>query len=55
MRVDLAELAGDPVVLPDEERVHHGEDGLLVDTRVPGQEAVHVLAGADASLQYKVP
>ena len=43
VRVDLAELRRDPVVLPHEERVDHGQHSLLVHSRVSRQEAVHVL------------
>ena len=44
VRVDLAELGSNPVVLPHEESVDHGQDGLLVDSGVSGQETVDILA-----------
>ena len=31
-------------MLPHHQQVHDGQHGLLVDPRVPGEEAVHVLA-----------
>ena len=43
VRVDLAELRRDPVVLPHEESVDHGQHSLLVDSGVSGQETVDVL------------
>ena len=39
VRVDCDELARDPVVLAQEQRVHHGQVGLLVDARVASLEA----------------
>ena len=34
MRVNTLEASGDPVVLTDEEEVHHPEGGLLVHPEV---------------------
>ena len=44
VRIDLAQLSSDPVVFPDEESVDHGQDGLLVDSGVSGQETIDILA-----------
>ena len=34
--VDDGELAGDQVVIPDEDGVDGGQDGLFIDTRISG-------------------
>ena len=42
VRVEFAEFEGDPVVLPQPQRVHGGQSRLLVDPVVAGVEAVEV-------------
>ena len=44
VRVDLAELGSNPVVLPHEESVDHGQDSLLINPGVASQETVNIFA-----------
>ena len=41
--IDVAQLPGDPVVLPHHEQVDDGQHGLLIRPRVPSQETVDIL------------
>ena len=52
--VDLGQLLGNQVVLTDKHGVGDGQDSLLVDSWVAGQEAVDVFAGTDATLIWFV-
>ena len=47
--VDDGELLGDQVVVPHEDRVDHGQDGLLVDARIASEETVDVLTRSDTT------
>ena len=41
--VDAPQFRSNPVVFPHHEQVHDGQDCLLVDPRVSGQETVNIL------------